>query len=633
VATTPDGYFPAQAGRIKIQIESLIGSTSKDGWIFQGVNEGNNPNAQGTGYFYFRNETKEVSPKLPQNGIFAATIWIEEAGYYDLRLRTARDTNDPPDARNDIWVKVDEDTRDHLPPGTVPLTAAGGGFVKLKGASKNWGYATTFSPVADEDANVPSRVWLGPGFHTITFAARSVGLHIDFFEVVRQGLTVPATASGTGFVPTPVLPDAATVAEDGSLLLDVLGTSGLTLAGVSDPAHGTATLGAGGIAYLPDANFFGTDSFAFTVTDARGAATTHAVTVTVTAQPDAPFATADTGSTFAGQPVALAVLGNDGDADGTPVALNSFDAVTAQGGSVALVGGVLTYTPAAGFIGTDSFGYDAVDPTGLVSGRATVTVTVAPVPDLPVVVGLYDGATDHLVDLLSPGAVIDHTLLGDAMTFSVAVPDGSPLAGLVGSMKLKLSGAAGAARTESSAPYALFGDADGDLNGGMALPGGTYRFEVDVFSGAGGKGTLLDSLDFDFTVTAPPPPPLPVTIGLYDAATDALIDVITPGEVIDPALLTGAMTIAVGVPAASSLAGRVGSLKLKIAGDASAARTESSAPYALFGDADGDLNGGLNLRAGGAYTFTADAYSGAGAKGTLLDSVEIAFSVADPLLG
>ena len=96
---------------------------------------------------------------------------------------------------------------------------------------------------------------------------------------------------------------------------------------------------------------------------------------------------------------------------------------------------------------------------------------------------------------MSPAATLDAPV-----TFAVEVVAGGALAGKVGSMKLRLSGDASAAKTESGAPYALFGDDAGDLKGGIPLGAGDYRFEVDVFSGAGGKGTLLASFDYDFSV-------------------------------------------------------------------------------------------------------------------------------------
>ncbi len=71
--------------------------------------------------------------------------------------------------------------------------------------------------------------------------------------------------------------DSATVAEDGSVTLDPrtndstgpANESGQTLAvtAVSQGTNGTVTFTATGVTYTPDANFNGTDSFTYTVTD------------------------------------------------------------------------------------------------------------------------------------------------------------------------------------------------------------------------------------------------------------------------------------------------------------------------------------------------------------------------------
>jgi len=627
-------YFPTQNGRIKIQAETLLGTSPTNGWVYQPPGTGNNATGAQGGYYYFKSESLDGSVKSATQGLFSATVYVAEAGTYTLRVRTARDTNDPGDSRNDIWVRVDDDIHDVLPEGTVAIGATASGFGKLKGANTAWGYAKAFAAEGEEDANPPSQVVLTQGFHTITFAGRSVGLHIDFFELVKAGLNVAATAPDTAAVTGPVLPAAASVDEDASLVLDVLsGQSGYTVTAATDPAHGTTVVNADKtIRYTPDADFFGTDTFTFTVTDARGAVTTQRMTMTVAGTPDAPAAAGDTASTVKGTAVSVAVLGNDADPDGTSIAINSFDGTSTFGGTVTKVGNQLVYTPLAGFTGTDTFTYDIVDPTGRVSERATVAVAVAdgPVGGLPIVVGVYDAATDALVDLLADGDVLDAAAVDGSMTFSVSVVAGSALDGQVGSVKLRLSGDASATRTESGAPYSLFGDKDGDYAGGADLGVGSYKLEVDVYSKAGAKGTLLDSFDFDFGVSETATP-APLRVGLYNADTDALVDLLEDGDVLSAAEVAGSMTFSVSAVAGGALDGQIGSVKLRLSGDATASRTETGAPYSLFGDKDGDLKGGgLSLDAGN-YTFAVNVYSGAGGKGTLLDSFDYDFTVSDTL--
>ncbi len=94
-----------------------------------------------------------------------------------------------------------------------------------------------------------------------------------------------------------------------------------------------------------------------------------------------PTATADAYATTANVAIVRAapgVLANDADADG--------DALTAalvsgpSHGSVTLAAdGGFTYTPSAGFVGSDAFTYRALDPSGAESAPATVSITIAPV--------------------------------------------------------------------------------------------------------------------------------------------------------------------------------------------------------------------------------------------------------------
>ena len=542
-------YFPMQNGRIKIQVETLLGQAPTGpsaGWVFQATGAGNNPGSQGSGYYYFKSETLDGSVKATNQGVFSATIEVPTSGLYTIRLRAARDSNDPGDSRNDIWLKVDDDIRDHLPEGTAPVSVTNG-FVKLKGAATAWTFANKFSAANEGDSSPASLVHLEAGTHTITFAGRSVGYHIDFFEVIRQGLAVGVNAADT--------------------------------AAISDVAL-------------------------------------------------APIASDDSADTETGIPVTIAILANDHDPEGARVSIQSFDATTAQGGTVTKVGSALVYTPAAGFTGSDSFTYAASDPGGLVSNRATVKVEVAAPTGPALSVGVYAAATDELVATLADGATLDPETLGANSTFAVAIDPAGALAGKVGSVRLTLSGDAAATRTETGAPYSLFGDKDGDLKGGgLDLAPGSYHFEVDVFSGARGTGRIVDSFDFDFTVAAPPAAAVPLTVGVYDATTDARVATLADGATLDATALGANSTFAVAVDPTGALAGKVGSVRLTLSGDAAAARTETGAPYSLFGDKDGDLKGGGLALGPGSYHFAVDVFSGAKGTGKLVDSFDYDFSV------
>ncbi|HEY0230260.1 MAG TPA: Ig-like domain-containing protein, partial [Dokdonella sp.] len=93
-----------------------------------------------------------------------------------------------------------------------------------------------------------------------------------------------------------------------------------------------------------------------------------------------PLAQADSATTVEGQSVSINVLANDSDPDGDRLGIST---VTQPAhGSAAIAGGQVTYTPAAGYSGSDSFRYSASDGRGG-SATAQVSVTVGARPDQP----------------------------------------------------------------------------------------------------------------------------------------------------------------------------------------------------------------------------------------------------------
>ena len=86
----------------------------------------------------------------------------------------------------------------------------------------------------------------------------------------------------------------------------------------------------------------------------------------------APLAGADSATTAAGAPVTIAVLANDNDPDGHALTVATLSA-PAGGSAVANPDGTVTYAPAAGFVGADSFAYTVADGHG---GSASAAVAV-----------------------------------------------------------------------------------------------------------------------------------------------------------------------------------------------------------------------------------------------------------------
>ena len=144
-------------------------------------------------------------------------------------------------------------------------------------------------------------------------------------------------------------------------------------------SHGSLTLNAdGSFSYTPTAGFWGTDSFTYGATD--GIATSAQTTVTIIVY-SVPEATADAYTTIQGQTLSInapGVLANDTTADGGALSV-ALGTTTSHGSLTLNVDGSFSYTPAAGFSGTDSFTYTAADGSA-VSAPATVTLTVYSIP-------------------------------------------------------------------------------------------------------------------------------------------------------------------------------------------------------------------------------------------------------------
>ncbi|KOY52221.1 hypothetical protein I602_1781 [Polaribacter dokdonensis DSW-5] len=122
----------------------------------------------------------------------------------------------------------------------------------------------------------------------------------------------------------------------------------------------------------------GTDTFSYTITDATGDASTATVTVTIgPAATDVPTALDDTATAVEDTAISIDVLDNDvyGDDGAALVDALTVGANSDLGGTTAVVAGEIEYTPAANFVGTDTFEYTIEDGNGD-TATATVTVTV-----------------------------------------------------------------------------------------------------------------------------------------------------------------------------------------------------------------------------------------------------------------
>ncbi|MBI3506641.1 MAG: tandem-95 repeat protein, partial [Proteobacteria bacterium] len=192
------------------------------------------------------------------------------------------------------------------------------------------------------------------------------------------------------------------------------------------PAHGTVTMNADGtFNYVPAANFNGTDTFTYQVSDGKGGITTAQVSVNVAAVNDAPTTAGAAASGNEDTQISGRVVANDVDGDTLSFAVPS-NGGPAHGTVAMNADGSYTYTPAANFNGSDSFTYTVSDGKGGTT-TGTVQVSVASVNDAPTTTG---GTASGNEDTPITGRLVGADVDGDALTFSVPA-QGAPQHGTV----------------------------------------------------------------------------------------------------------------------------------------------------------------------------------------------------------
>ncbi|WP_163852346.1 tandem-95 repeat protein [Pseudooceanicola aestuarii] len=186
------------------------------------------------------------------------------------------------------------------------------------------------------------------------------------------------------------------------------------------PSNGTVSMNADGT-YTYDSNddFFGTDSFKYTVKDGHGGTDTGTITVTVASVNDAPVGTGGSASVAEDGSVAATVGGADTEDAAGDLAYSV--ATGPSNGTVTMnPNGTYTYTPDADYNGTDSFTYRVTDTDGG-TGTATVSLTVGAVNDAPtgVVAASYNVDEDATLNGTLPVA---SDIDGDTLTYGPAAP-------------------------------------------------------------------------------------------------------------------------------------------------------------------------------------------------------------------
>jgi len=334
-------------------------------------------------------------------------------------------------------------------------------------------------------------------------ATGTVTLPLPLNTIPPQSITVSSSKGGTASLPVSVLvpppapiavDDAASTAAATAVTIDVLlnDTSAAALDATSvtivasSPDGSTVVSPAGAVIFTPALGFSGAASFTYSVKDIYGQ-TSNAATVTVTVAPSAaPVAFADAASTTSDTPATIAVLANDVGAGINPASV-AIATPSANGTAVANLNGTITFTPAAGFVGSTSFAYTVANSATppLTSNAATVTVTVSAPAAPPAPVAVADSAS---------------TLSGTAVGVPVLANDTIAAPGAIDAASVQIS-------TQS-----LNGAAAANLNGTVTFTPaagftGTTSFAYTV---ANTSVPALRSNAATVTVTVTAPAPAPV---------------------------------------------------------------------------------------------------------------------------
>ncbi|MEX2554386.1 MAG: cadherin-like domain-containing protein [Actinomycetota bacterium] len=138
------------------------------------------------------------------------------------------------------------------------------------------------------------------------------------------------------------------------------------------------------VTYTPATDYAGSDSFTFTVHDGTSASSPATISLTVNAVNDVPTALSGSTSTTTDTPVTVTLNGTDPESCSLTFAISqqpghgSLGAITNQAcvaGSPNADRATLTYTPAAGYTGSDSFKF-TVNDGSLTSPAATISITI-----------------------------------------------------------------------------------------------------------------------------------------------------------------------------------------------------------------------------------------------------------------
>jgi large repetitive protein len=341
---------------------------------------------------------------------------------------------------------------------TTAMNTAVAGNAKTNDSDFNNGqtlsYALATSPVNG------TMVMQASGAYVYTPNAGFVGLDSARYTVCDNAspslcstawIYVQVTATGVNTNATPiVLSDVASTTQGIPVTINVKGNDydpnsgqmlGLPMITGVVP-NGTATVNADGtITFVPTAGFVGTSTFAYTICDNGSASlcVTASVTVTVLATPAPngtnmpPSAMDDSYQVLKGTSIAGNLGLNDTDPNGGQTLTHSLLTNPTRGVVSLNANGTYTYTPNAGFTGTDQFIYKVCDNGNpSLCDTATVYITVYEFPCVTLTLKvLLEGPLSTTTGLM--GTILNQRGLLPGQTpigqFAVVTPVGHPYSG------------------------------------------------------------------------------------------------------------------------------------------------------------------------------------------------------------
>ncbi|WP_158674962.1 Ig-like domain-containing protein [Pelolinea submarina] len=323
-----------------------------------------------------------AAPKADANGSLTITFYVSDPqGLQQTQTInfSVNAVNDEPTANADA-VSTDEDT---------PIT------INVLANDTNPDHGTlTVSLLSEPESG--SALVNPDGTITYTPADNASGIVTFTYQILdsaggdTDSAEVTVTVVSVDDMPF-AMDDSGELAEDGSLTLNVLENDSdvegdaFFISAVSDPPNGSAVISAGldQITYSPDANYFGSDSFTYTIQETMDATKTATATVTLTinGENDAPVPSYNA-SVSTDEDTQLTESFTATDVDGDELTITVKDGNGPSHGSLLLGDGSYIYQPVDNYNGTDSFIITVSDGTAEVD--CEITVTVNEVNDAPV---------------------------------------------------------------------------------------------------------------------------------------------------------------------------------------------------------------------------------------------------------